>query len=267
MILSRSPLPIVFACLLFAPLPAHAAATASQASPFLFSPSALAPAPARGWVVLLPGENEFAFNALEPHYEKMALLLNANGFDTLIVPYDEAYDEGLDGDPDADGDRIAAVTLRALHWMHATHPETDGEPGAMIAWAEGARGLWSLVATGSKYPLVNLVAAAAFYPAVDDETPFNSRLPVLVQEGAQDDGEKTLRRYLAMRVPGSVEPELVVHDGAARGFDVDLFAKPKTIRSLPLIGTSTTLAYNAPAAYTAGQKMLAFLKARLEAPE
>jgi hypothetical protein len=52
-----------------------------------------------------------------------------------------------------------------------------------------------------------------------------------------------------------------------RGFDIERFAKPKTVRSMPLIGPSVTFAYNAIAAHAAEQKMLTFLKARLEAPE
>jgi dienelactone hydrolase len=243
------------------------AASDENESPFIFSQSELAPAPARGWVVLLPGENELGFSEIEQHYQETAHLLNAHGFDTLIVPYQEAYDEDLDGDPDGNGERVAATTLRAVTWMHKARSIPEDAPGAVIAWGEGAQGLWALATTGSKYPIVNLVVAAAFYPAINEAVPFNSRLPVLVQVGAEDEASKALSGYLAARAPGGVEPELVVHDGAYRAFDVERFVKPKTVRSVPLIGPSITLAYNAAAANAAEQKMLAFLKARLEAPE
>ncbi len=249
---------------------APAAATASSdknESPFIFSQSALAPAPSRGWVVLLPGEREFGFSEIEPHYQKIARLLSAHGFDTLIVPYQQAYDENLDGDPDDHGERIAAVALRAVTWMRQAHGVAEDAPGSVVAWAEGAQGLWALATTGSKYPLANLVAAVAFYPTVDEAVPFNSRVAVLVQVGAEDEVGKALGRYLAARAPGGVEPELVVHDGAHRGFDVERFAEPKTIHSVPLIGPSTTLAYNGAAANAGEQMMLSFLMARLEAPE
>jgi dienelactone hydrolase len=236
-------------------------------SAFIFSQSAHAPAPARGWIMLLPGEGEFGFLEIESHYQKIAKLLNAHGFDTLIVPYQQAYDEGLDGDPDDKGERIAAVALRGVTWMHRAHGVPENAPGAVVAWGKGAQGLWSLATTGSKYPLPDLTAAIAFYPTVDDAVPLNSRVPVLVQIGGKDDESNALSHYLATRAPGGVEPELVVHDGAQRGFDVERFAEPKTIRSVPLIGPSTTLAYNAAAANAAEQMMLSFLMARLEAPE
>ena len=244
-----------------------AIAAETAAAPFVFSQSGLAPAPSRGWVVLLPGEKAFAFDTIKSHYLKVAALLNAQGFDTVIVPYQDAYNEDLDGDPDGDGERIAAVTLRAVGWMRQAHGVADNAPGALVAWAEGAQGLWTLAATGSKYPLADLVAAVAFYPTADDETLFDSRVPVLVQSGAQDDETRSLRHFLGRPAPGSVEPEFVVHDGATRGFDVEKFAKPKTVRRVPLIGATTTLAYNAAVAGAAEQKMLTFLKARLEAPE
>jgi len=250
-----------------APQFAHAAEFGDEASPFIYAPSALAPAPSRGWVVLLPGEDELGYKVIASHYEKMALLLNANGFDTLIVPYEEAYDEDADGDPDSDGEKIAAVTARAVRWMHQAHPDSDDEPGAVVAWAQGARGLAVLAAAGSKYPLPNLVASIAFYPEVDDEVPFNSRLPLLVQVGAQDESLASLRRYLRAPEPGSVEPAVELQDEAKRGFDVESFAKPKTVRSMPVIGGAVTFAYNRAAAHAAQQKMLSYLKARLEAPE
>lgn len=258
---------IVLSCLILALSSARAAESGSDASAFIYAPSALAPAPSRGWVVLLPGEEELSFRAIPAHYEKTALLLNANGFDTLIVPYEEAYDEDLDGDPDTDGERIAAVAARALRWMHQMHPDAEGEPGVIIAWAQGAQGLSVLAAAGSAYPLPNLAAAIAFYPEFDEEAPFNSRLPMLVQIGAEDEAAATLRRYLRTRETGSVEPEVLIQEAAKRGFDVERFAKPVTVRSTPLIGTTVTFAYNAVAARAAQQKMLAYLKARLEAPE
>jgi dienelactone hydrolase len=266
-ILSRAFAGIIFMCFVAALSPAGAADARPEAPPFIFSPSALAPAAARGWVVLLPGEDELAFAAISSHYEKVALLLNANGFDTLIVPYEDAFDEDVDGDPDSEGDRIAAVTMRAVQWMHDKHSDTEGEPGAIIAWAAGAQGLSVIAATGTKYPIANLVASVAFYPDVIEETAFNSRLPMLVQTGAEDEGAAALRHYLGVQEPGSVEPEFVPYDGAKQGFDVESFAKSKTVRSVPIIGASVTLAYNAAAAHAAQQKMLAFLKSRLEAPE
>jgi dienelactone hydrolase len=90
---------------------------------------------------------------------------------------------------------------------------------------------------------------------------------MLVQFGAEDEGAKMMRRYIGALEPGSVEPEFVLQDGAKRGFDIERFAKPKTVRSTPLIGESVTFAYNATAAHAAQQKMLTFLKARLETPE
>ncbi len=245
---------------------AASAADESANANFVFAESALSPAPSRGWVVLLPGDGALAFAAIRVHYQHAAGLLNTHGFDTLIVPYLETYDEDLDGDPDGDGERTAAVTLRAVAWMHRAHHVSEDAPGAVVAWGEGAKGLWALATTGGKYPLANLVAAAAFYPAFSDETPFSSRLPVLIQAGANDDAAKDLQRFLAHSA-GSVEPELVVHDNASRGFDVESFTKPKTVRHVPLIGPSTTLAYNAEAANAAEQKLLTFFKARLEAPE
>jgi dienelactone hydrolase len=265
--LRRSFAGLALACLIVASTPARGAEPEAAASPFIFSPSALAPAPARGWVVLLPGEDELAFTAVETHYEKTALLLNANGFDTLIVPYEDAYDEDVDGDVDSEGERIAAVTMRAVRWMRETHPDTEGAPGVVVAWAQGAQGLAVLAASGSKYPLANLDAAVAFYPDANDDAPFNSRLPILVQGGAEDEGAKALRHYLGAREPGSVEPEFVLHDAAKHAFDVERFAKPKMVRSMPVIGGSVTFAYNAAAARAAQQKMLTFLKSRLEAPE
>jgi len=262
--LRRTLIAVAVAWLCVAPASARAGETDQ---PFLFSRSALAPAPSRGWVVLLPGENELAFAKIKPHYQKAAHLLNAHGFDTLIVPYQEAYDEDLDGDPDDNGERVAAVTLRAVTWMRRTHAVPEDAPGAAVAWAEGAQGLWALATTGGKYPLANLVAAAAFYPVINEAIPFNSRVAVLVQIGAEDETSKTLSRYFATRASGGVEPELIVLQDAARAFDVERFAEPKTVRNVPLIGTQTTLAYNASAANAAEQKMLAFLKARLEAPE
>ena len=245
----------------------HAAERSTEASPFIFSASALAPTPSRGWVVLLPGEDELAFKTNAAHYEKIAALLNANGFDTLIVPYEEAYDEDVDGEPESEGERIAAVTARAVHWMHQAHPSTEGDPGVVVTWAEGAQGLAVLAATGGAYPLPNLVAAVAFYPDFSEAAPFSSRLPLLVQMGAADEGLRALRRYLDAREPGSVEPDVVIQEDAKHAFDVERFAKPKTVRSTPLIGETVTFAYNAAAAHAAQQKMLTFLKARLEAPE
>jgi dienelactone hydrolase len=253
-------------CLL-ACAPVAAADRDSEASPFIYAPSALAPAAPRGWVVLLPGGGELGFRKASAHYEKVALLLNANGFDTLIVPYEEAYDEDLDGEPDSEGERIAAVTMRAVQWMRETHPDSENEPGAVVAWGEGARGLLALAATGSNYPLPNLVASVAFYPDIADEAPFNSRLPLLMQIGSEDESVRDLRRYIGEREAGSVEPDLAVQDDAKHGFDIERFAKPKTVRSTPLIGATVTFAYNAAAAHAAQQKMLTFLKARLEAPE
>ena len=165
---------------------APALAAKNTTPPFVFAQSVLAPAPSRGWVVLLPGEGELRFGAVEAHYQQSARRLNANGFDTLIVPYEDAYDEDLDGDTDSDGERVAAVTLRAVHWMQSAHGETEDKPGAVIAWGEGAQGLWALAQIGSKYPLANLVAGVAFYPLADDQAPFNSRLPMLVQAGSED---------------------------------------------------------------------------------
>jgi dienelactone hydrolase len=236
-------------------------------SPFIFAQSALAPAPSRGWVVLLPGQGELGFQAIQSHYEKTALLLNANGFDTLTVPYEEAWDDELDGEGDEEGDRIAAVTLRAVRWMHAIHPDTEGRDGAIVAWGEGAQGLWRLSATGGSHPLPDLATSVAFYPATDEERPFNSRVPMLVQMGGHDASMREVRRYVGAREAGSVEPDFAVHEDAARGFDVERFGEPQTVRSMPLIGTPVTFAYNSTAAHEAGQKMLTFLKARLKAPE
>lgn len=216
---------------------------------------------------MLPGQDELGFNEIAAHYEKIALLLNANGFDTLIVPYEEAYDGDVDGDVDSVGEKIAAVTMRAVNWMRRTHPGKEDDPGAVIAWAEGAQGLSVLAATGSRYPLPRLVASAAFYPDIDDDQVFDSRLPMLVQIGAEDETASELRHYFRAREPGSVEPEVIFQDDARRAFDVERFAEPETVRATPLIGGSVTLAYNAGAARAAQQKMLTFLKARLEAPE
>lgn len=249
------------------PAPALAAQQPSEASPFIFSQSALAPAPSRGWVVLLPGKDELGFKAASAHYEKVALLLNANGFDTLIVPYEEAYDEDVDGDLDNEGDRIAAVVARAVRWMRQAHPATDGDPGVIMAWAQGAQGLAVLASTGSAYPLPKLAAAVAFYPDHADDHPFNSRLPMLVLVGSDDEGLKQLRRYVEEREPGSVEPDVVEQKDAQHAFDFERFAEPKSVRSMPLIGATVTFAYNAAAARLAQQKMLTFLKARLEMPE
>ena len=252
--------------LLLMPAAASAADESANAS-FVYAESALSPAPSRGWVVLLPGDGVLAFATIRVHYQQTAKLLNAQGFDTLIVPYQEAYDEDLDGDPDGDGERIAAVTSRAVAWMHRAHHVSEDAPGALIAWGEGGKGLWALTATGGNYPLAKLVAAAAFYPAFSDEMPFSSRLPVLIEAGANDEAAKDLQHFLAHGAAGSVEPELVVHDNASRGFDVESFVKPKTVRHVPLFGAPTTLAYNAEAANAAEQKLLSFFKARLEAPE
>jgi len=256
---------LAFACSAIAP--ALAADETDSASPFIFARSALAPAAARGWVVLLPGEDELGFNAVQAHYEKVALLLNANGFDTLIVPYEDAYDEDVDGETDSDGDRIAAVTLRAVHWMQRGHAETAEAPGAIIAWADGAQGLWSLAKSGPAYPLPTLTAAVAFYPSFGNDAGYDSRLPVLVQAGGQDGRIHTLRHAIGYHAAGSVEPELEIYDDAKYAFDIETFTTPKTVRSMPVIGTPATFAYNAVAARAAEQKMLTFLKARLEAPE
>jgi len=247
--------------------PAHATEAESDASPFIYAPSALAPAPSRGWVVLLPGDEELGFKAIASHYEKIALLLNANGFDTLMVPYEDAYDEDIDGEADDAGTRIAAVTARAVRWMHRAHPDSEGDQGAIIAWGEGAQGLAVLAAAGSSYPLPNVTAAIAFYPEPTDSAPFASRLPMLIEMGAADENVRALKRYLDAREAGSVEPEVVLQDEARRGFDIEAFASPKTVRSTPLIGATVTYAYNAAATRAAQQKMLSFLKARLEAPE
>jgi dienelactone hydrolase len=247
--------------------PAIAEDRDGNASPFIYAPSALAPAAPRGWVALLPGEGELGFKKVAAHYERVALLLNANGFDTLIVPYEEAYDDDLDGEPDSEGERIAAVTTRAVQWMRETHPDSENEPGAVVAWGEGAQGLMAIAATGSTYALPNLVASVAFYPDIIDQAPFNSRVPLLLQIGAADESLHDLRGYLGAREAGSVEPDVVLQDDAKHGFDIERFSKPKTVRSTPLIGSSVTFAYNATAAHAAQQKMLTFLKARLEAPE
>ena len=256
---------IVLAFLALALVPAHAAERKAEASPFIFSPSALAPAPSRGWVVLLPGEDELSFTAIQSHYEKTALLLTANGFDTLIVPYEEAFDEDVDGDADSAGERIAAVTLRAVRWMHQAHPDLDDKPGAVITWGEGSEGLWLLAKAGTAYPLPDLTIAVAYYPGFGPDLGFDSRVPVLVQVGQEDETLHTLRHVA--RAEGSVEPELAIYEDARRGFDIERFDKPKTVRSMPWIGTPVTYTYNAAAARAGQQKMLAFLKSRLEAPE
>jgi dienelactone hydrolase len=256
---------IAITCFFLALSPARAAEPKEDASPFIFSPSALAPAPSRGWVVLLPGEDELAFTAVQSHYDKVALLLNANGFDTLIVPYEEAYDEDVDGDPDSEGEKIAAVTTRAVRWMLQAHPDFEGKPGAVVAWGRGAEGVWTLAQTGSRYPLPDLVTAVAYHPGSGPDLGFDNRIQVLMQVGQQDEGLHTLRH--TARTEGSVEPELAIYPDARRGFDVESFRKPRTVRSTPLIGPTVTFAYNASAAREAQQKMLTFLKSRLEAPE
>ncbi|MFN0012425.1 MAG: hypothetical protein ACKVS8_12370 [Phycisphaerales bacterium] len=139
------------------------------------------------WVMLLPGASGLTIFEDTRHYFKAAEAMQARGFDVLVVDYKTAYKQSPSAPQVPTGEKIACVVEQTLAWARQNGVVPEGEAGAIVAWSLGAEGLWPLFARPGGVESLGLVAAAAYYPANDEEAAITPNIPLLVLTGEKDD--------------------------------------------------------------------------------
>ena len=234
----------------------------------------LSSAPARGSptpvVVLLPGASGLKIFDDTQHYHRAAQELNAAGYDTIIVDY-KTYTQLAEYEESNPPGRRAFLGARdALHWAKVHQKIDPKAPVALVAWSAGARGVWHTVGTQGFPSMLNVVAAATYYPVTPEaEYHLFTFVPLLILAGESDDvcTAKDIRAFVATNdtVNGDTAT-LHVYPDARHGFDVESIAKRRKISLIPLIGPSATFQYNKPAADAARSELLTFLNQHLRTP-
>ncbi len=214
--------------------------------------------PADRWVLLLPGASGLRIFDDEGHYFRAATALARQGFAAIVVDYKRAY-HAADHPPDgATGAKIAWVVEQCIQWARANGVVRGDAPGALLVWSLGAEGLWDLCADPARLAAAGVHAAAAYYPANEDQRPITAPIPLLVFAGEADDVTPAadLRHALASTDPRRTEVHF--YPGAHHGFDIASLTTPRTISLLPLIGPSATFGYDPVAADDAARHLAQF---------
>ena len=235
-------------------------ALAAGAADYYFWRPASRDGAARPWAVLLPGTSGLSIFNDNEHYFRAAAWLNQRGVDALVIDYHGAsalVPAAKEGTP---GDRVAAIVADALATERGEGRMHGYCPGAVIGWALGGSGAWTIASTEPIDP--GLKAVAMFYPALLRARPYRNALPALVMQGTADDvlPERELREFVARRLGRSAPVEVVTFEGAAHGFDVPSLQPPRTLRFPPLTGQPQTFAYDQEATRSAHQALETFLR-------
>jgi dienelactone hydrolase len=235
-------------------------AFAAGAADYYFWRPASRDGAARPWAVLLPGTSGLSIFNDHEHYFRAAVWLNSRGVDALVIDYHGAsalVPAAKEGTP---GDRVAAIVADALAVERGEDRMQGYCPGAVIGWALGGSGAWTLASAEPIDPA--LKAVAMFYPALLRARPYRNALPVLVLQGTADDvlPERELREFVARRSGRSAPVEIIAFEGAAHGFDVPSLQPPRTLRFPPLTGQPQNFAYDQEAAQAAHQALERFLR-------
>jgi len=226
-------------------------------SHFYFRP---ATNPRGAWVVLLPGASGLKIFDDQDHYFRAAAVLNAAGFDAVVVDYKPAYRAATNPPKIPTGAKIAWVAEQAVAWTRATGKIRPEQPGAIVAWSLGAESLWPLLADEARVDALNLKAVAAYYPSNEDDAPLRTGTPLLILTGEADD--VTEAKVIRAMVSRAASPVVTLHvyPNANHGFDVESIAQPRTVRLLPLIGPSATFGFDEQASRSAASELATFLR-------
>ena len=235
-------------------------ALAAGAADYYFWRPAARDGMARPWVVLLPGTSGLSIFNDHEHYFRTAAWFNSRGVDALVIDYHGAsalVPAAKEGTP---GDRIAAVVADALATERGEDRMQGYCPGAVIGWALGGSGAWTIASAEPIDPA--LKAVAMFYPALLRTRPYRNGLPALVLQGTADDvlPVRELQDFVGRRLGRSAPVEVVTFEGAAHGFDVPSLQPPRTQRFPPLTGQPQTFAYDEEAARSAQMALENFLR-------
>jgi len=211
------------------------------------------------WAILLPGASGLKVFEDEGHYFRVADALNGRGFNVLVIDYKRAYRMAPSRPNVPTGKKIAWVVEQAIAWARQEGKINSGEPGVVIAWSLGAEGLWPMLPDAAKVSSLGIKAAAAYYPANEDNTLLATVIPLLILAGEKDDVTPAADIQKMVRAANSPLIELHTYPGANHGFDIISIQPPKTVRLLPLIGPSGTFGFDKAAADDARVRLDSFL--------
>lgn len=217
------------------------------------------PVPGQRFAILLPGASGLKIFDDEGHYFRVADALNEAGFDVLVVDYKRAYKASPDRPSVPTGQKIAWVIGRSIQWARQEGRIVDNEPGTVIAWSLGAEGLWPLLPDKDRLGALNVRAAAAYYPANEDQAKITTTVPVLLLSGEADDVTPLAELRQSVAKGNSPFIQVRTFAGAHHGFDITSIQPAKTVRLVPVIGPSATFGYQQEAAQAAWKELQAFL--------
>lgn len=231
-------------------VPEQALAESASVRDHYYPSEALSEVEASPWVIILPGGGGIDVFGDTEFYFDVAREWNAEGFDALVIHYQEAAPLLGIGDENGPGPMEAAVVADALD-RAAGEGWIDRQcPGFVIGFSMGGAGVLTLAAN----PPEGLAGAIGRYPLVAGQPAgYQAQVPLLIQQGDSDDFTTTddLFAFLEAVANGDRIATTIFAD-AEHGFDI-----PSTAQPIEFQGG--IFQYQQAAAVAAGRNMDAFV--------